>query len=219
MSNIIKKIQNIKLQLKNMDILFDNLILQIQNKEKLSIGKQVYNISIQTFDLGIQMLNIVKQLPKMKIDFFNTKQQIQYFGKKIQNIGNQFPGNSINMKIPIFNRSNIEMPSNTMINLYRNNEVEENEINTNNNEEITQKINITFKTAEGEQDTIVFNYGTTISDILKRYLNKINHPEFIKKGDNIVFLYNAKKLKFRTKIEKFFNNTSIPVIKVIQGSL
>lgn len=217
MSNIIKKIQNIKLQLKNMDILFDNLILQIQNKEKLSIGKQVYNISIQTLDLGIQMLNIVKQLPKMKIDFFNTKQQIQYFGKKIQNIGNQFPGNSINMKIPIFNRSNIEMPSNTMVNLYRNNEVEENEINTNNNEEVTQKINITFKTAEGEQDTIVFNYGTTISDILKRYLNKINHPEFIKKGDNIVFLYNAKKLKFndRTKIEKFFNNNSIPVITVL----
>ena len=217
MSNIIKKIQNIKLQLKNMDILFDNLILQIQNKEKVSIGKQVYNISIQTFDLGIQMLNIVKQLPKMKIDFFNSKQQIQYFGKKIQNIGNQFPGNSINMKIPIFNRSNIEMPSNTMINLYRNNEVEENEINTNNNEEVTQKINITFKTAEGEQDTIVFNYGTTISDILKRYLNKINHPGFIKKSDNIVFLYNAKKLKFndRTKIEKFFNNNSIPVITVL----
>ena len=217
MSNINKKIQNIKIQLKNMNILFDNLILQIQNKEKLSIGKQVYNISIQTLDLGIQMLNIVKQLPKMKIDFFNTKQQIQYFGMKIQNIGNQFPGNSINMKIQIFNRNNIEMTSNTMINLYRNNEVEENEINTNKNKEIAQKINITFKSAEGDHDNIIFNLGTTISDILKRYLNKINHSELIEKSGNIVFLYNGKKLKFndRTKIEKFFNYACNPVITVM----
>ena len=57
----------------------------------------------------------------------------------------------------------------------------------NNNQEIRPKtINVIFKTIRGKAYNFVFNYGTTIDEILKQYLIKTNS---IQLGENFDFIY------------------------------
>jgi len=75
---------------------------------------------------------------------------------------------------------------------------------------------IIFKTPQGIRLNFLFYYGTTINQVLIRYLNKIGRPDLInKQSDEIYFTYNSTKLNFNDKreIEQIFNNTN-PVIEV-----
>ena len=55
---------------------------------------------------------------------------------------------------------------------------------------------------------MVFNYGTTIDKMLKKYLLRIGHPELIN-TDKICFIYYASQIKFgdQTVVEEFFKVT------------
>ena len=84
------------------------------------------------------------------------------------------------------------------------------------NEIISQpKINVIFKTTKGTTTTMVFNYGTTIDKMLKKYLLRIGHPELIN-TDKIYFSNNARQIKFgdQTVVKEFFRNAHIPTVVV-----
>ena len=75
-----------------------------------------------------------------------------------------------------------------------------------NNEIISgQKFNVYFQTSRGNITNILYNYGTTIDKMLKKYLVRIDHPESIN-SNKIYFLYNADRIKFgdQTVLEKIF---------------
>ena len=80
------------------------------------------------------------------------------------------------------------------------------------------KINIIFKTTQGVTHTLVYDYGTTIDEVLKKYLKRVNRSDLINvKGDKkICFLFNASQLKFgdQTKVEDFFKNITNPKVVV-----
>ena len=77
------------------------------------------------------------------------------------------------------------------------------------------KKNILFTTTAGGHRNLIFNYGTTIDSILKKYLLEINKAELIN-TDKVIFMFNANKLHFgdNTPIETKFPNTIIPKIVV-----
>ena len=94
------------------------------------------------------------------------------------------------------------------------------EENSSNNAEQNQpgpKMNIVFNTTQGTTHNMVFPYGTTISEALKKYLQRVGRPDLFNNQDNkICFLVNATKLKFddNTPIEQFFKNSINPKVVV-----
>ena len=102
--------------------------------------------------------------------------------------------------IPGMNTTNIE------------NEDEDEEKNDNIN-----KYNIIFVSSQGVSYNIYYNYGATIDEVLKAYLNEAETPELIDDRTNrIAFLYNVTRLRFgdETTIETFFLNFINPRIIV-----
>ena len=62
-----------------------------------------------------------------------------------------------------------------------------------------------------------FNYGTTIDQILEKYLQRIGrHDLYSEKSNKICFLFNACRLRFgdKTPVEEFFKNVMNPQIIV-----
>ena len=81
------------------------------------------------------------------------------------------------------------------------------------------KINVIFKTTQGVTHTLVYNYGTTVDEVLRKYLKRVNREDLINDEQNkgkICFLFNAAQLKFgdTTKIENFFKGISNPKVVV-----
>ena len=90
----------------------------------------------------------------------------------------------------------------------------ENEDEENNN---INKYNIIFVSTQGVSYNIYYNYGTTIDEVLKAYLNEAETPELIDDRTNrIDYLFNARRLRFgdETTIETFFRNFINPRIIV-----
>ena len=81
------------------------------------------------------------------------------------------------------------------------------------------KINVIFKTTQGVTHTLVYNYGTTIDEVLRKYLKRVNREDLLNDEQTrgkICFLFNAAQLKFgsNTKIEEFFKGISNPKVVV-----
>ena len=74
---------------------------------------------------------------------------------------------------------------------------------------------VIFKTEDDEIFPGNFSHGTTIDQILKYYLRRMNRTEFI--GTNkIAFLFNGTQIKFgnKTPVEIYFRTFNYPSIKV-----
>ena len=78
------------------------------------------------------------------------------------------------------------------------------------------RINILFKSDGAYSFNITASYGTTIDQLLKYYLRRMNSPELIK-TDKIKFLSDARGIVFgdETPIEIYFKNNLNPKIIVI----
>ena len=77
------------------------------------------------------------------------------------------------------------------------------------------KFNVLFTTTIGTKRMMVLNYGTTVDQALRKYLEHMGKKNLIN-SEKISFLYNAAKLNFgdNTPIEKFFKNITNPKIVV-----
>ena len=78
------------------------------------------------------------------------------------------------------------------------------------------RINIHFTTTVGTARNLVFNHGTTIDQVLRKYLNVVGRPDLIGKDKDIGFLFNGSKINFgnKTPVEAFFRNAAVPKIVV-----
>ena len=90
----------------------------------------------------------------------------------------------------------------------------------NNVDKIGSKIRIIFKTTQGAITNIIFDANDSVSNLLKKYLKRIDRPELISSlvegGNKIAFIYNANPLKINdtTKAKDIFKNDSNPKIVV-----
>jgi len=90
----------------------------------------------------------------------------------------------------------------------------------NNVDEVGSKIHIIFKTTRGAITNIIFDVNDSVSNLLKKYLKRIDRPELISSlmegGNKIAFLYNANYLKINDaiKVKDIFKNDINPKIMV-----
>ena len=84
---------------------------------------------------------------------------------------------------------------------------------------ILDNINIIFKTSQGLTTNMTYSYGTTINEVLNKYLKQVGRLDLIgDKGGKITFLYNATKLEFgdQTTVESKFksDNQRVTVVDI-----
>ena len=154
-------------------------------------------MGIQMLNLGIQMFNIGKQIPNInQINMMDMNKDLQNIVTQINNIIYP-PMNMPGIEMPPMNMFPMGMPP-FDIQMQMNNKIKE--------KSNKEKMNIIFKTTKGNVNTLVFDYGTTIDEILKKYLNEIGRPDLINNKNKIFFVYNACQLRFgdKTKIEDYF---------------
>ena len=222
MSDINSQLQNIRFQLKSMDLSFENIITLMKNMNLNNSPTQIKTMGVQMINLGIQMLNIGIEIPNMNND--NNDLNIL---QQIQNISNQIKNIEMKMNNPIQN--NMGMNNNMMMNMGMNNNMmmnmgmginpindigmiynpmamqmgnpiigmnikDNNMMNNIKMEKPKQKINVFFETISGFKKLIKVDYGTSICDMIKKYFKEIGKPELFFRNEDISFIYNACKL-------------------------
>jgi hypothetical protein len=85
-----------------------------------------------------------------------------------------------------------------------------------NNSGIPNKINCIFRTTKGVDRTIPFDFGKTVNQLIKRYLDIMGKPELIDNTEDICYLFNARQINpyDNTKVEVFFKENHFPIIVV-----
>ena len=140
------------------------------------------------------------------VDYPNLNQQIQNIKKQMLNIEIEI-NNNMNMKMNQINNMQIQM--NQMNNLMLMNN------NIQNNLNYKPKINVRFKAIDLSTLAMCFDEGITISEMLKKFFERIEKPQLFK-SNAIYIVYNAAKLNWddNTKIEDKFRSNANPVVLV-----
>ena len=94
--NMNMQLINIKLQMKNMESQFDN-IMMMQNMGMINLKTQIQNMGIQLINMGIQMMNIGISIPSMEMEDFNIKNEIRNLDIQLLNIEKQMNNNNFGM--------------------------------------------------------------------------------------------------------------------------
>ena len=81
---------------------------------------------------------------------------------------------------------------------------------------IEDSIKIIFNTTQGKKTEVSVKKGTTIDQLLKKYL-ELENRSYLIADKNICFIYNATKLKFgdNTKFENLFKNANVASATII----
>ena len=81
------------------------------------------------------------------------------------------------------------------------------------NKDPIQKVNVIFKDQRGHENNIKVDFGTTINELLEKYVKSISRPDLIGENSMIVFTYNAKRIGFgdQTKVESLFLSSLIRI--------
>jgi len=77
------------------------------------------------------------------------------------------------------------------------------------------KKNVVFKTTAGLITSMVFDYGTTMDEVLKKYWELIGKPENIH-SNRFCFLFNANIINYgiKTPVEQYFKFENMPCVIV-----
>ena len=151
------------------------------------IGEQLFNLSIQLFNSGISSFNIGKKL-NIEYDDYNEKLK-----KIIEQINLLTEENNIQpllmMPQPLILNS-----QNQMFNYEYNN--------------CKQKKNIIFDDRSGEIINIQAEFGTTITELLEQYFDRLYSRNINNINYKIKFLYDGKILEKndQRKIEEVFKS-------------
>ena len=175
----------------------------------------INNIGIQFLNMGIQMINIGMNMPNNQNDMFNFNQNIQNIINQLENIGmsNQQMGVPMGMNMPPIKMDNSMFDSDFMSRF--NDEIIEPQMTMDRfddgiMEPEDKKLNIIFEDSTGKKNIVVVDYGTTVDNLLKKYLNILDMPQ-----NKVVCIYNMKRLNLgdETKVEdKFGTNSKIVVV-------
>ena len=160
-----------------------------------------------------QQINMMNNFnPNMNI---NMNMNINNFGIQGLNLG------MMNLNIPriggIEGLGNIQNMNQGMggINCMINNLGEEQEKYEDIQIKSIPKKNVVFKTTSGLTTPMVYDYGTTMDEVLKKYWERIGKPENIH-SIRFFFLYNANKINYgiKTPVEQYFKFENIPYVIV-----
>jgi len=198
-------------------------ILNLSNNKVIGISIELKeNIS---FNFGVILKDPIEEYKYMNVNMNMNQQDPNFINNNFQgmmnrNNNNNFIPNMMNNN-NFYPNNNFQMPIMIMNNINNNKDwMKEYGISV---DEIREeyddgpKMNIHFKTTQGIHHSIAVNYETTIGQLLNKYLILIRRPDLIvKKSNEIVFLYNAFKLRFEdeTPVEEFFKNNMSPTIIV-----
>ena len=198
-------------------------ILNLSNNKVIGISIELKeNIS---FNFGVILKDPIEEYKYMNVNMNMNQQDPNFINNNFQgmmnrNNNNNFIPNMMNNN-NFYPNNNFQMPIMIMNNINNNKDwMKEYGISV---DEIREeyddgpKMKILFKTTQGIHHFIAVNYETTIGQLLNKYLILIRRPDLIvKKSNEIVFLYNAFKLRFEdeTPVEEFFKNNMSPTIFV-----
>ena len=81
------------------------------------------------------------------------------------------------------------------------------------NKDPIQKVNVIFTDQRGYKNNISVDFGTTINELLEKYVKIISRPDLIGENSRIVFTYNAKRIGFgdQTKVESLYLSSPIGI--------
>ena len=198
-------------------------ILNLSNNKVIGISIELKeNIS---FNFGVILKDPIEEYKNMNVNMNMNQQDPNFINNNFQgmmnrNNNNNFIPNMMNNN-NFYPNNNFQMPIMIMNNINNNKDwMKEYGISV---DEIREeyddgpKMKILFKTTQGIHHFIAVNYETTIGQLLNKYLILIRRPDLIvNKSNEIVFLYNAFKLRFEdeTPVEEFFKNNMSPTIFV-----
>ncbi len=190
-------------------------ILNLSNNKVIGISIELKeNIS---FNFGVILKDPIEEYKNMNVNMNMNQQDPNFINNNFQgmmnrNNNNNFIPNMMNNN-NFYPNNNFQMPIMIMNNINNNKDwMKEYGISV---DEIREeyddgpKMKILFKTTQGIHHFIAVNYETTIGQLLNKYLILIRRPDLIvNKSNEIVFLYNAFKLRFEdeTPVEEFFKN-------------
>ena len=203
------KIQNIKIQLKNIESLLDNISMMI-NMPNPNTKSQLENISIQMLNLGIEIFN--SSLPFIGItNTLESINQLNNISLQIQNLINTLNNNKNNM----LNNNNFNMPIIPPMPIIPIND-NFNNVQINYNVDYDNFVyNVTFVTAQGIRTLLNLDGKITVGKMLEKYLIRVGKADLINSYETR-FLFNAQRLSFddKTKIKDLFKRNYIPKITV-----
>ena len=207
------QIQNIKVQLKTIENNLDNISMMI-NMNNINIKSQLENIGIQMLNLGIEIFNNSLSFIGI-INTLDSTKKLTNISLQIQNLINQLNNNMTMPIIPINN--NLSIPNLLQIPIMPiNNNFYNFQENNNNNNLTIEKYNITFETTGGLKILLSLDKKTTVCEMLKAYLIRIEKPELINTYDKIIFIHNRFKIRFdcQSTLEEYFKGIPNPLILV-----
>ncbi len=161
--NMNMQFNDIKFQYKILESLFDNIERQIMNMNYQNLITYIIDLGMIIINNGINMLFMGIQMPDITRNNFSILNKINDLITKIQNISMTIA--NINYQMPMMNMGGLNF----------NNEL------INNNESKKPAVNIIFNYRE--KINIITYFGTTIDEILKKFMVKINLPGLINNND------------------------------------
>ena len=163
------QIQLIQSQIMNMKFQIDNISIQNNNMQMMNntqIGEQLLNLSMQILNTGIQTFNIGK---KLVMNCYNYIEQLKMISEQINSLINS---NNIMPQQPMMMIPPLPPPmliQQNWMNLYQNeNDFNEQENPYNNQKD--NKVKAIFKTNKGITTTVIVNKGTTVEELLNKYI-------------------------------------------------
>ena len=201
--------------------------ISLETKENLNFNKGIFlKFPIEEFINRYQIK--MNQMPNMFNNNFPGMGMNNMMPNMMMNNNNMMPNMMINnnmMPNMMMMNNNNMMPNMMMMN-NNNQELKKEEwlkvlelgVDVIDNLNIPeQKKNITFVTVWGIRYNLVFNYGTTIDQMIKQFFQRIERIDlYYNKTKDIIFIHNGIILRFgdNTPIEKFFEGIIAPKILV-----
>ena len=179
----------------------------MRNNNNMNFGMPINNNNMMNnnMNFGMGMMGIPNNNMMMNNNFNNF------------DMGNNMMKNNINNNFGMPGLGNIQNmnPINNCQNMMNNNEMDNNPCFDDINEPGPKK-NICFRNHNGITTFMVLNYGTTIDEMLKKYLNLINRPYLYGQSNKIEFIYNAGLIRFgdKTSIGELFKYHPNPKVVV-----
>ena len=211
------QIEGLKSQIENMRLQIGNI--QMQNNNMLMMNNQVveqlFNLSIQLFNTGIQSFNIAKNM----IMIMDTKifyDQLRKISEQINSIINENDLNNMQQQMMQQQMMQQQMIQQQMLQqqMMQQQMMQQQMINKQNmNTQDGPQMSVEFKNIHEISKIITVPYGTTIKELLNKYLKRINSFD----NEKIIFLYNATKINRneQKKVIDYFKPNLDPKIAVI----
>ena len=135
-------------------------------------------------------------------------------------MGNNMMMNNINNNnfgMPGLGNIQIMNPINNWQNMMNNNEIDNNSYFDDRNKPEPIKKNIIFKYSD-IYTPMIFNYDTTVDEMLKKYLKRTNRADLYGKNNKIEFKFNGNNIEYGDKtpigeLFKYFSNAIVDVIE------